>query len=122
MDPPSPVGARELPRRSGNWLFASFSQIRSRDTKFTTSFDAVFASEGIKIVKISPRTPAADCYAERFVHNIRAECTDRIVVYNERHATDDVDQYFRHVDNHRPAKTATSAERTTTQLFPTCLR
>jgi hypothetical protein len=50
--------------------------VRDRASQFTTSFDAVLADARIDTVKIPPRCPRANCFAERFVLTARSELTD----------------------------------------------
>src|SRR5262249_13585323 len=74
----------------------SRSWVRDRAGQFTASFDAVLASAGIQVVKIPPRSPRANAYAERFVLTARTEVTDRMLIFGERHLRSILAGYARH--------------------------
>jgi hypothetical protein len=76
--------------------------VRDRAGQFTTAFDAVLAGAGIDAVKIPPRCPRANCYAERFVLTARTELTDRILIFGERHLRCVLARYGAHYNGRRP--------------------
>jgi putative transposase len=76
--------------------------VRDRAGQFTASFDAVLADAGIEVVKIPPRCPRANCFAERFVSTIRTEVTDRMLIFGERHLRGVLATYAKHYNGQRP--------------------
>jgi hypothetical protein len=51
--------------------------VRDRDSQFVDSFDEIFRTEGLKILKTPVRTPVANAFAERWIGSIRRELLDR---------------------------------------------
>jgi putative transposase len=76
--------------------------IRDRYTKFTTSFDEVFRSEGIRILRAPVRAPRANAFAERFVGTVRRECLDRMLIFGRRQLETVLGEYVEHYNGHRP--------------------
>jgi putative transposase len=76
--------------------------IRDRDAKFTPAFDAVFAAVGIQAIKIPPRAPKANAYAERWVRTVRTECLDWTLIWNRQHLHRVLTRYVEHYNTGRP--------------------
>ncbi|MFD0503536.1 integrase core domain-containing protein [Streptomyces chiangmaiensis] len=43
-----------------------------------------------------------NAHAERFIRTTRAECTDRLLIYNEQHLRHILDKYAQHYNTARP--------------------
>ena len=76
--------------------------IRDRDTKFVSSFDAVFAAEAIRIINIPVRVRRPNVIAERFVGTIRRECLDRMLILGWLHLEAALGEYVEHYNRHLP--------------------
>ena len=88
----------DLGERVGHFKFL----IRDRDTKFTSAFDDVFSGNGVRIIRTPPRSPQANCFAERYVGTLRRECLDHLLIYGEQHLRRTLAEYSRHYNAHRP--------------------
>jgi putative transposase len=88
----------DLGNRAADFRFL----VRDRAGQFTASFDAVLASAGIEVVKIPPRSPRANAYAERFVLTARTEVTDRMLIFGERHLRVVMTEYEAHYNGRQP--------------------
>ena len=76
--------------------------IRDRDTKLSAAFDAVFTAAGVEVVKIPPRAPRANAYAERWVRTVRSECLDWTLIWNQRQLHRVLIEYLGHYNTVRP--------------------
>ena len=76
--------------------------VHDRAGQFTASFDAVLADIGIQALKIPPRSPRANAYAERFVLTARTEVTDRMLIFGKRHLRLVLAEYQAHYNGRRP--------------------
>jgi hypothetical protein len=76
--------------------------VRDRAGQFAASFDAVMADAASRVVKILPRCPRANCFAERFVLTVHTEVTDRMLIFAERHLRRVLAEYSAHYNTQRP--------------------
>jgi putative transposase len=94
--------ARNFLMNLGDHVANSNFLIRDRDSKFTGGFDAVFASEGVRILLTPVPAPRANAIAERWIGTVRRELLDRILIFNRRHLEHVLNEYVAHFNHHRP--------------------
>ena len=58
--------------------------IIDRDQKYCDAFRAMLRDSGTEPLRLPPRSPNLNAWAERFVRSIKDECLDRMILFGER--------------------------------------
>jgi len=56
----------------------------------------MLASGGVKSVKLPPRSPNLNAYAERFVRTIKESCLDRMIFFGEGSLRKAIHEFMTH--------------------------
>jgi putative transposase len=75
--------------------------IHDRDPLFTAEFLNTLEAVGIKSVKLPPRSPNLNAYAERFVRSIKESCLDRMIFFGERSLRTGIREFVFHYHGER---------------------
>lgn len=88
--------ARNLTDCEDGFLNGTTHLLMDRDTKFTKEFREILKSSGVKSVRLPPRSPNLNAFAERFVRSIKEECLDRMIFFGAKMFRHAVHEYIRH--------------------------
>ena len=83
--------------------------VPDRNAKFTAAFDAVFAADGVRVVKTPVRAPRANSHAQRWVGTVRRELLDRMLLFGQRQLEMALAEYVDHYNGHRPHRALSQA-------------
>src|SRR6266850_1721448 len=75
--------------------------IHDRDPLFTAEFLNMLAAAGIKSVKLPPRSPNLNAYAERFVRSIKESCLERMIWFGEGSLRKGIHEFVAHYHGER---------------------
>ena len=93
--------ARNLTDAIDGFLRATRHLIHDRDPLYTHAFLEILKSSGVQPIKLPPRSPNLNAYAERFVRSIKEECLSRVVLLGEGHLHLVVHEYVEHYHRER---------------------
>ena len=94
--------ARNLTDVEDGFVVGKRFLIHDRDPLFTANFREILRSGGVESVRLPPRSPNLNAFAERFVLSIKSECLERMVFVGERHLRRAIDEYVEHYHIERP--------------------
>ena len=93
--------ARNLIDGFDGFLVGKRFLIHDRDPLYTKAFCELLEQAGVRPVRLPPRSPNLNAFAERFVLSIKSECLDRMIILGERHLRHVIDEYVEHYHTER---------------------
>ncbi len=88
--------ARNLTDCLDGFLVGKRYLIHDREPLYTAQFTETLAAAGVRCIKLPPKSPNLNAYAERWVKSIKSECLDRMIFFGEKHLRYVVDEYVEH--------------------------
>jgi len=88
--------SRNLTDASDGFLVGKRYLIHDRDPLFTAEFRETLASAGVEVVRLLPRSPNLNAYAERFVRSIKESCLNRMILFGERSLRRTIEEFVAH--------------------------
>ena len=107
---PQPYGAwmeqlaRNLTDPVEGCLRTASHLIHDRDPLYTRVFGEILTGGGVQPIRLPPKSPNLNAYAERFVRSIREECLSRLVPLGEapvRQLVHEFVEHYHHERNHQ---------------------
>ena len=92
---------RNLTDSEDGGLRAKKYLIIDRDTKYTEQFRRLIRDQGTKVIRLPPRSPNLNAYAERFVRSIKEECLDRMIFVGQASLRRAAREYIEHYHRER---------------------
>jgi putative transposase len=75
--------------------------ILDRDTKYTDQFRRLIRGSGTNVIRLPPRSPNLNAYAERFIRSIKSECLNRMIFIGQASLRRAVAEYIDHYHGER---------------------
>ena len=75
--------------------------IHDRDPLYTRVVADILTSGGVQPIRLPPKSPNLNAYAERFVRSIKEECLNRVVPLGEGHLRLLTREYVEHYHRER---------------------
>ena len=93
--------ARNLTDPEDGILIGKRYLIHDRDPLFTAEFLNMIADAGVESVKLPPRSPNLNAYAERFVRSIKESCLNRMIFFGEESLRTAIQNFIVHYHTER---------------------
>jgi transposase InsO family protein len=93
--------ARNITDVSNGFLRDKRYLLLDRDTKYSDAFRNILVREGIQVIRLPPRSPNLNAFAERFVRSIKSECLNRMIFFGQASLRHAIAQYLSHYHNER---------------------
>jgi transposase InsO family protein len=92
---------RQLTDAVDGFLAGKRFLLHDRDPLFTETFRNTLAATGVETLRLPPKSPNLNAFAERFVRSIKESCLDRLILFGEASLRRAVREFAAHYHEER---------------------